>query len=85
MEQVKLKVGRCFALISNQWGRFDLFVTGRSHLLLSERSLSFNNAMITLKSALWSARLVELASGVNFLFCLVYVGRQKKIPSRQIV
>ena len=31
MEQFKLKVERCFALLSNQWGAFDLFVTGRSH------------------------------------------------------
>ena len=62
MEQVKLKVGRCFALISNQWGVFDLFVTGRSHFLLSEHSLSFNNAMITLTSPRWSARIVELVS-----------------------
>ena len=37
---------------------FDLFVTGRSHFLLSERSLSFNNVMLTLTSA----RIVELAS-----------------------
>ena len=64
MEQVKLKVGRCFALISNQWGVFDLFVTGRSHFILSERSLSFNNARITLTSAHWSARIVELVSGI---------------------
>ena len=45
-------------------GGFDLFVTGRSHFLLSERSLSFNNAIITLTSARWSARIVELASAV---------------------
>ena len=44
-------------------GGFDLFVTGRSHFLLSERSLSFNNAMIKLTSARWGARIVELASG----------------------
>ena len=41
------------------FGGFDLFVTGRRHFLLSERSLSFNNVMITLTSA----RIVELASG----------------------
>ena len=46
-------------------GVFDLFVTGRSHFLSSERSLSFNNAMITLTSARWSARIVELVSGDN--------------------
>ena len=40
------------------FGGFDLFVTGRRHLFLSERSLSFNNVMITLTSA----RTVELAS-----------------------
>ena len=45
-------------------GGLDLYVTGRSHLLLSERSLSFNNVMITLTSARWGARIVELASGV---------------------
>ena len=33
-------------------GGFDLFVIGRSHFLLSERSLSFNNVMIILTSAL---------------------------------
>ena len=64
MEQFKLKVGRCFALISNHLGGFDLFVTGCRHFLLSERSLSFNNVMITLTSARPSARTVELASGV---------------------
>ena len=58
MEQFKLKVG----LISNLLGGFDLFVTGRRHFLLSERSLSFNNVMITLTSARSSARTVELAS-----------------------
>ena len=45
-------------------GEFDLFVTGRSHFLLSECSLSFNNAMITLTSARWGARIVELTSDV---------------------
>ena len=45
------------------FGAFDLFVTGLSHFLLSERSLSFNNVMITLTSARSSARTVELASG----------------------
>ena len=62
MEQFKLKVGRCFALISNHFEEFDLFVSGRRHFLLSERSLSFNNVMITLKSARPSAQTVELAS-----------------------
>ena len=64
MEQSKLKVERCFAFLSNRWGRqFDLFTAGRSHLLLSECSLSFNNIMITLTSARLSARIVELTSG----------------------
>ena len=62
MEQFKLKVERCFALISNHLWGFDLFVTGRRHFLLSERSLSFNNVIITLTSARSSARTVELAS-----------------------
>ena len=65
MEQFKLKVGMCFALISNHFEEFDLFVTGRRHFLLSERSLSFNNVMITLTSAHPSARTVELASGFS--------------------
>ena len=65
IEQFKLKVGRCFALISNHLGGFDLFVTGRRHFLLSERSLSFNNVMITLTSAQPSARTVELTSEVS--------------------
>ena len=64
MEQFKLKVGRCFALISNHLGGFDLLVTWRRHFLLSARSLSFNNVMITLTSARPSARIVELASAV---------------------
>ena len=64
MEQFKLEVGRCFALIYNQLGVFDLFVTGRSHFLLCERSLSFNNVMITLTSA----RILELASGIDRCF-----------------
>ena len=67
MEQFKLKVGRCFALIPNHLGRFDLFVPGRRHFLLSERLLSFNNVMITLPSARPSARTVELASGLRLL------------------
>ena len=32
-------------------GKFDLFVTGRSHFSLRELSLSFNDVMITLTSA----------------------------------
>ena len=39
MEQFKLKVGRCFALISNHLGGFDLFVTGRRHFFI-ERVLA---------------------------------------------
>ena len=62
MELFQLKVGRCFALISNQWGRFDLFVTGRSHFLLGERSLAVNNVMISLTRARLGARIVELGS-----------------------
>ena len=46
-------------------GGFDLFVTGRSHFLFGERPLSFKNAMITLTSARWGARIVELASGLD--------------------
>ena len=65
MEQFKLKVGRCFALISNHLGGFDLFVTGRRHFLFSEHSLSFNNVMITPTSARPSARTVELASDLS--------------------
>ena len=68
MEQFKVEVGRCFALIYNQLGVFDLFVTGRSHFLLCERSLSFNNVMITLTSARRSARILELASGIDRCF-----------------
>ena len=71
MEQFKLKVGRCFALISNHFGGFDLFVTGRRHFLLSERSLSFNNVMITLTSARSSTRTVELP----LYFSQIYVGQ----------
>ena len=49
MGQFKMKAGRkVFRLISNQWG-FDLFVTGRSTFLLSERSLSFNFVMIIVR------------------------------------
>ena len=66
MEQTILKVGRCFALIPTNGG-FNLFVTGRSHLLLRERSLSLNNAMITLASTQWGARIVELTSGVAWI------------------
>ena len=50
---------------------FDLFVTGRSHFLLSERSLLFNNVMITLASDRLSARIVELASGKFACFFVV--------------
>ena len=35
---------------------------GAAIYLMSERSLSFNNVMITLTSARWGARIVELAS-----------------------
>ena len=48
-------------------GGFDLFVTGCSHFLLSERSLSFNSAMIKLTSPDGGARIVELASGKHIL------------------
>ena len=44
-------------------GGFDLFAIGRSHFL-GKRLLSFNNEMITLTSACWSAGIVELASGI---------------------
>ena len=43
MEQSKLKIEGCFRFDFQPMGGFDLFVTGRSHFLLSERSLSFNN------------------------------------------
>ena len=56
-------------------GGFDLFVTGRSHFLLSERWLSFNNAIITLTSARWSARIVELAH-VCSVECLLYCAKE---------
>ena len=40
MEQFKLKVGRCFALISNHWGgEFELFVTVRRYFFI-ERALA---------------------------------------------
>ena len=64
MEQSKLKVEGCFCFDFQPMGEFDLFVTGRSHFLLSERLLSFNNVIITLTSARWGARIVELASGI---------------------
>ena len=51
-------------------GAFDMFVTGRSHLLLSERSISFNNVMITQTNARSSARIVEPASGIFFAFVI---------------
>ena len=63
MEQFKPKVKRCFALLSTIGG-VDLFVTGRSHFLLSKRLPSFNNVMITLTGARASARIVKLASGI---------------------
>ena len=44
-----------------------MFVTGRSHFLLSEHPLSFNNVIITLTSARSSACIVELASGILFM------------------
>ena len=59
------KVERCFAFPFLPLGAFDLFVTGRSHLFLSERSLSFKNVMITVTIARSSARIVELASGIT--------------------
>ena len=52
-------------------GGFDLFVTGRSHFLLGERSLSFNNVMTSLTSARLGARIVELGSGLGTC-CLQY-------------
>ena len=39
MEQFKLKVGKCFAVISNHLGGFDLFVTGHRHFFI-ERALA---------------------------------------------
>ena len=43
-------------------GGFDLFVTGRSHFILGEHALSFNNVMIT------QTGIVELAS-VEYRAC----------------
>ena len=60
MEKFKLKVERC-SLCFSTIVAFDLFVTGCSHFLLSKRSLSFNNVMITLTSSRSSAPIVELA------------------------
>ena len=40
------------------------FVTGRSHILLGERSLSFNNVMISLTSTRLGAHIVELGSAL---------------------
>ena len=63
---------------------FDLFVTGRSHFLLSERSPSFNNVMITMPGAnnvmitmpgaRWSACIVELPSVLRqqLIKCLAF-------------
>ena len=48
-------------------GGFDLFVTGRSHFLFGERSLSLNNVMISLTSARFGVRIVELGSGESCL------------------
>ena len=59
MEQFKLKIGRCLALISDQWGDLICLLLGAAIFLLSERSLWFNNVMFTLTSARWSARIVE--------------------------
>ena len=59
MEQFKLKV---FRFDFQPMGDFICLLLGSAIFLLSERSLSFNNAMITLTSALWSARIVELTS-----------------------
>ena len=65
MEQFKPKEGRCLRFDFQPMGGFDLFVTGPSHFLLSEHSLSLNNVMITLTRARWGARVVELTSGLN--------------------
>ena len=62
MKQFKVKVGRSFALISNQWA-ISFVCYWAKPFLLSDRLLSFNNVMITQTSARWSARIVELASG----------------------
>ena len=51
-------------------GGFDLFVTERSHFLLSKRLLSLNNVIITLTSARLGARIVELAYGLVHVFCI---------------
>ena len=40
-----------FRFVFQLMGAFDLFVPGRNHFLLSKRSLSFNNVMITMTSA----------------------------------
>ena len=82
MEQFKLKVERCFALISNHLGGFDSFVTGRRHFLLSERSLSFNNVIITLTSARSSARTVELASGSALRTHVESLGKPRDVNMR---
>ena len=63
MDQFKLKVEMCFALLSNQWGHLICLLLGAAIFLLSEPSLSFNNVMILLTNARSSAHIVELASG----------------------
>ena len=73
MEQFKLKVGRCFTLVSNQWGDLICVLLGRSQFLLSERSLSFNIVMITQTSTRWSARIVGLASDWMKYICIEHL------------
>ena len=66
-EQFKLKVGRCFALISNQWRDLICLLQGAAFFIERAHAI-VQHLMITLTSARWSARIVELASGVNIMF-----------------
>ena len=66
IKQFKMKGERYFAFLSNQLGRLICLLQGAAICYLGERSLSFNNVMITLTNARLSARFVELASGVLY-------------------
>ena len=74
-ETSKTEVRKVFLLVH-------VFSTNRG-FGLSEGSLSFNNVMITLTSARWSARIVELAYGACYITILHRINQD--LPFKHVI
>ena len=65
MEQFELKLGRCFALISNQLGDYICLLLGADIFLSNERLLSFINVMITSKVLVGALALMNSSPALH--------------------